>query len=122
MRRSSSIRAVVLCPAGEWQGNLECRSDVQKFRTSVQAPGLCQLPKRRRTRLYARRMKRPTLRGRLHREGAGAAEGGDFVEIEPTELAGLFAAPGWLRNLGLTTWLLVGVAAAVAGAVVLLDL
>jgi predicted PurR-regulated permease PerM len=68
-------------------------------------------------------MKRPTLRGRLHHAGgAGAAEDGDFVEIEPTELAGLFAAPGWLRNLGLTTWLLVGVAAALAGAVVLLDL
>jgi predicted PurR-regulated permease PerM len=67
-------------------------------------------------------MKRPTLRGRLHRAGAGAAEGGDFVEIEPAELAGLFAAPGWLRNLGLTSWLLVGVAAALAGAAVLLEL
>jgi predicted PurR-regulated permease PerM len=68
-------------------------------------------------------MKRPTLRGRLHhREGAAAAESGDVVEIEPTELAGLFAAPGWLRNLGLTSWLLVGLVAAVAGGVVLLEL
>jgi putative heme transporter len=63
-------------------------------------------------------MKRPTLRGRIrHRE-----QPDDVVEIEPTELAGLFAAPGWLRNLGLTSWLLFGVAAAVAGLVVLLGI
>ena len=63
-------------------------------------------------------MKRPTLRARIrHRERPD-----DVVEIEPTELAGLFSAPGWLRNLGLTSWLLFGVAAAVAGLVVLLGI
>ena len=63
-------------------------------------------------------MKRPALRGRVrHREQAD-----DVVEIEPTELAGLFAAPGWLRNLGLTSWLLFGVAAALVGLMALLSI
>ena len=39
------------------------------------------------------------------------------IEIEPGELSGLFAAPTWLRDLGFSAWLLVGVAAALAGAV-----
>ena len=40
-----------------------------------------------------------------------------MVEIEPGELSGIFSAPGWLRDLGFSAWLLVGVAAALAGAV-----
>jgi putative heme transporter len=69
------------------------------------------------------RRRRPILRGRLRRpgrEGAGAES--EFVEIEPGELTGIFAAPQWLRDLGLSGWLLVGVAAALAGAVWFLSL
>jgi predicted PurR-regulated permease PerM len=54
------------------------------------------------------------------RESEGA--GGDFVEIDPAELSGVFSAPAWLRDLGFTAWLLVGVAAALVGAVWLLTL
>jgi putative heme transporter len=62
--------------------------------------------------------KRAILRGRLRRSGRGGAGAGDeVVEIEPSELSGIFAAPGWLRDLGFSAWLLVGVAAALAGAV-----
>ncbi len=46
----------------------------------------------------------------------------EAIEIEPRELSGLFAAPGWLRDLGFSAWLLVGVAAALAGAIWLLSL
>jgi predicted PurR-regulated permease PerM len=70
-------------------------------------------------------MMSPTLRGRLRRQRSGREESGDqaeFVEIEPGELTGLFAAPGWLRDLGFSSWLLVGVAAALAGAVWFLSL
>lgn len=45
-----------------------------------------------------------------------------MFEIEPGELSGLFAAPKWLRDLGVTAWLLFGVVAALTGAVVLLGL
>lgn len=44
------------------------------------------------------------------------------MEIEPGELTGIFAAPGWLRDLGFSAWLVVGVAAALAGAVWFLSL
>jgi putative heme transporter len=46
----------------------------------------------------------------------------EFVEIEPGDLAGIFAAPKWLRDLGVMAWLLVGVAAFLVGAVWLLSL
>jgi predicted PurR-regulated permease PerM len=42
------------------------------------------------------------------------------VEVEPEQLAGIFAAPRWLRDLGVMSWLLVGVAALLVGAVWLL--
>ena len=45
-----------------------------------------------------------------------------MVEIDPRELSGVFAAPTWLRDLGILSWLLVGVAAALVGAVWLLAL
>jgi putative heme transporter len=66
----------------------------------------------------------PVIRGRLRRrgrEGEGPAED-EIVEIDPRELTGVFAAPQWLRDLGLLSWLLVGVALALVGAVWLLAL
>jgi predicted PurR-regulated permease PerM len=67
--------------------------------------------------------RRAILRGRLRRTGReGASVGDELVEIEPGELSGLFAAPGWLRDLGFSSWLLVGVAAALFGAVWFLSL
>jgi putative heme transporter len=42
--------------------------------------------------------------------------------FDPQELSGLFAAPPWLRDLGQSAWLAVGVTLLVAGAVVLLTL
>lgn len=46
----------------------------------------------------------------------------DYVEIDAAELIGVFAAPRWLRDVGLTAWLLVGVALFLAGTVALLSL
>jgi putative heme transporter len=66
------------------------------------------------------------IRGRLkrpHAQGAPAtATEGDYVEIDAGELSGVFAAPGWLRDIGLTAWLLVGVALFLVGAVWLASL
>jgi predicted PurR-regulated permease PerM len=66
------------------------------------------------------------IRGRLRRPRAhGApvtATEGDYVEIDASELSGVFAAPGWLRDIGLTAWLLVGVALFLVGAVWLASL
>ncbi len=59
------------------------------------------------------------IRGRLRRL-RGAAEGeqaDEFIEIDPAELSGLFAAPRWLRDAGFTAWLLVGVVVLLAGVV-----
>src|SRR5215212_4169211 len=44
------------------------------------------------------------------------------VDLEPRELVGLFAAPRWLRDLGATAWLAVGVTLAVVGLVWILAL
>jgi putative heme transporter len=67
---------------------------------------------------------RPMIRGRLRRlRGAGEGEQADeFIEIDPSELSGLFAAPGWLRDAGFTAWLLVGVVVLLAGVIWLLTL
>jgi putative heme transporter len=46
----------------------------------------------------------------------------DDTEFEPQDLTGLFATPPWLRDLGLTAWLAVGVTLLVVGAVWLLTL
>src|SRR4051794_8271273 len=51
--------------------------------------------------------------------GEPAAE---FVELAPGELHGVFAAPTWLRDLGMMSWLLVGVAVMLVGVAVLLSL
>jgi predicted PurR-regulated permease PerM len=62
-------------------------------------------------------------RGRWRRPRLGRAGGQrEYIEIEPGEFETIFQAPKWLRNLGVATWLLVGVAAALAGAVWLLAL
>jgi predicted PurR-regulated permease PerM len=64
------------------------------------------------------------IRARLRRSG-GKDEGEkaeEFVEVEPAELTGLFRTPHWLRDLGLTAWLLVGVTLLLVGVVWLLSL
>ncbi|HEX5622021.1 MAG TPA: AI-2E family transporter [Solirubrobacteraceae bacterium] len=66
---------------------------------------------------------RRTLHGRVHRESGGPGNGDtEFVEIDASELSGLFAAPTWLRDLGIMAWLLVGIAGMLVGAVWLLSL
>jgi putative heme transporter len=70
------------------------------------------------------------IRGRLHRsQGAGddaepsdVEQPGEFVEIDTAELMGVFTPPGWLRDVGLASWLLVGVALLLVGMVWLLSL
>jgi predicted PurR-regulated permease PerM len=70
-----------------------------------------------------RRDCRAMIRGRLHRRRAARGEGQtEEVEIDPRELSGLFATPGWLRDLGLTSWLLVGVTLLLVGLVWILSL
>jgi putative heme transporter len=67
---------------------------------------------------------RARLRLRRRHEGAeeGPAAGDDVIELEPGALSGVFAAPSWLRDVGFTAWLLVGVALFLVGAVWLLSL
>jgi putative heme transporter len=67
---------------------------------------------------------RARLRLRRRHEGTepAPAPGDDIIEVEPGALAGVFAAPSWLRDVGLTAWLLVGVALFLVGAVWLLSL
>jgi predicted PurR-regulated permease PerM len=66
--------------------------------------------------------RRAMFRGRLRRPGGEGAGGDEVIEIEPGELSGVLAAPKWMRDLGFSSWLLVGVAAAIVGAVWLLEL
>lgn len=56
----------------------------------------------------------------LRRE-KGTAED-EVIELEPGALSGIFAAPQWLRDLGISSWLLFGVAGALVGAIWLLSL
>jgi putative heme transporter len=69
---------------------------------------------------------RQSIRGRLrwHAPDAGrhTKQDGVLVEIEPGELAGVFAPPTWLRDLGGLAWLLVGVTALLVGIIWLLSL
>ena len=46
----------------------------------------------------------------------------DSAKIDPDELSGLVATPRWLRDLGLTAWLVVGVLLLLVGAVWILSL
>jgi putative heme transporter len=62
-------------------------------------------------------------RRRRRTDDAGqAASEDDYIEIDAAELTGVFTAPRWLRDVGLTAWLLVGVALFLAGAIWLLSL
>jgi predicted PurR-regulated permease PerM len=64
---------------------------------------------------------RRPIRGRLWRPArADAPAEEEVVEIDPAELSGIFSAPAWLRDLGFSAWLLVGVGAALIGAIFLL--
>jgi putative heme transporter len=58
---------------------------------------------------------------RVWKRPAGAAED-EVIGIEPGELSGVLAAPRWLRDLGFSAWLLVGVGAALVGLIWLLSL
>jgi predicted PurR-regulated permease PerM len=64
---------------------------------------------------------RARLRRRRNDAGQSRSED-DYIEIDATELTGVFAAPSWLRDVGFTAWLLVGVALFLVGAVWLLSL
>jgi putative heme transporter len=60
----------------------------------------------------------PFLRGRVRRRGASREERQEeYFEIDTSELTGVFRAPGWLRDAGLTAWLLVGVTVLLVGLV-----
>jgi predicted PurR-regulated permease PerM len=64
---------------------------------------------------------RRAIRGRLWRAGRESEPPEEeVIEIDPAELSGMFSAPAWLRDLGFSAWLLVGVAAALVGAIFLL--
>ncbi len=62
---------------------------------------------------------------RVIRERPVAADGepaAEFVELAPGELKGAFAAPSWLRDLGMMSWLVVGIAVMLVGLAFLLAL
>jgi predicted PurR-regulated permease PerM len=64
---------------------------------------------------------RRAIRGRLSRPGRESAPPEEEeIEIDPAELSGMFSAPAWLRDLGFSAWLLVGIGAALVGAIFLL--
>jgi putative heme transporter len=46
----------------------------------------------------------------------------EYIEIDAAALTGVLAAPSWLRDIGFTAWLLVGVALFLVGSVWLLSL
>lgn len=65
------------------------------------------------------------VRGRWRRHSEGSHQEGetaDYIEIDPRQLSGIFSVPQWLRDIGLTAWILVGVALFLVGAVWLLSL
>lgn len=69
------------------------------------------------------------IRARLRRPGrdtevAGGPGEDDVLEaeIDPAELRGIFRAPGWLRDLGIASWLLIGFLLFLGGMVWLLAL
>lgn len=72
----------------------------------------------------------PLLRGRLRRKSGdakgefapGETGGEQYIEIDPGQLSGVFAAPKWLRDAGLTSWLLAGVTIVLVGILYLASL
>ena len=73
-----------------------------------------------RTQYAGMRKLRPTLHWRVRHEGGHDET--EFIELDPGELSGLFAAPPWLRDLGVMSWLLVGVTVLLVGMVWFLSL
>ena len=68
---------------------------------------------------------RALMRARLRWRGRQAERPrteDEYIEVDPAELTGVFAAPQWLRDVGSTAWLLVGVALFLVGSVWLLSL
>jgi putative heme transporter len=55
-------------------------------------------------------------------ERSRSGEESDAVDIDTTELSGVFAPPGWLRDVGITAWLLVGVTLLAVGVIWVLSL
>ena len=83
----------------------------------------CHLAPAGRDAAYRRRDERACdLPRRCGDPGARAPAEDEVIEIEPGALSGIFAAPQWLRDLGFSSWLLVGVGAALVGAIWLLSL
>src|SRR5829696_8714197 len=70
--------------------------------------------------------RRRAIRGRIRtdrsRTGGSPDEQAFIVDVDPRELAGVFAPPGWLRDFGTLSWLLVGIFALLAAVVALLAL
>ncbi len=65
----------------------------------------------------------PTIRRRFRgHPGAERDREDEVFEIDTSGLAGVFAAPRWLRDAGFTAWLLVGVTLLLVGLVWLLSL
>jgi predicted PurR-regulated permease PerM len=64
------------------------------------------------------------IRGRLRRQGQERSPdpGGEYIEIDPRELRGIFSAPPWLRDVGVMAWLLVGVGLFIGGLIWILGL
>lgn len=66
------------------------------------------------------------IRGRLRHHHSDQADSGQdgtqYIELAPGELSGIFKVPDWLRNVGLMSWLLVGVMLLLATLVWLLAL
>jgi predicted PurR-regulated permease PerM len=63
------------------------------------------------------------IRGRLHRHRAeGGAAATETIQIDTGELSGLLAAPPWLRNAGVFSWLAAGVLVLLLGLVWLASL
>src|SRR5688572_30533778 len=67
-------------------------------------------------------MIRGRLRRRVHEHHAEPSPADDYVEIDPAELSGVFRAPDWLRDAGMMSWLLVGIALLACSLVALLGL
>src|SRR5262245_41358987 len=71
------------------------------------------------------RMIRARLRGMGRDKDAARDPGSEpdqVMEIDPAELAGIFRAPNWLRDLGIGAWLLIGILLFLFGMVWLLSL
>ena len=55
-------------------------------------------------------------------DGEADTSADEHIEIDPSELSGGFAVPQWLRGLGQTSWLLVGMALLIVAIIWLLSL